>query len=40
MTDYKNSTKLQKLKNLYWEVEWKILYFFVGILERLFGVVK
>jgi Na+/H+ antiporter NhaD/arsenite permease-like protein len=37
MSDYKNPTKL---KNLYWEVEWKTLYFFVGILERLFGVVK
>ncbi len=40
MTDYKNPTKLQKLKNLYWEVEWKILYFLVSILERLFGLVK
>jgi hypothetical protein len=40
MTDYKNPTKLQKLKNLYWDIKWEVFHFFVRILERLFGVVK
>ena len=40
MTEKRKLTKLQKLKNLYEDLQWAVFSFFVRILKRLFGVVK
>ena len=39
MTEKRKLTKLQKLKNLYEDLQWAVFSFFVRILERLFAMV-